>query len=419
MTISLVGWASVAVVVGLLAVVVAALAIRARGRSRFLAVRTLLWSLVATAGVALVLHATGLVPLDIPRWFYAVAVLPFIGPALAVAAGRSLRAPGRVLAVACLPLGLLASVVVVNQHYRYWPTVGALLGRDHSDPMLDATTVLRLAGADPTDATAATAAPAGPASQGRLVDISIPAASSGFHARTARVWLPPGFLTDPDRPRPVVELLGGTPSWTSDWTRAAAIDTTADHVAAAHDGEAPILVMVDPNGSAFGDTECVGASEHYITEDVPAFIESHFAVPATRTSWAIAGYSEGGTCAVTLALRHPDRYSAFADMAGDAHPDVGGHSHTVRALFGGSESAYAAHDPDTLLTTQRFSDLAGWFGVGRADGSPRRATIRLANEAQAAGVEVQQYACAGGHDFGFVGHALSAALPWLDDHLRA
>jgi S-formylglutathione hydrolase FrmB len=417
MTISLVGWPSVAVVVGLLAIVVTTLAVRARagGRSRFLATRTLLWSLVATAGSALALHATGLVPLDIPRWFYVVAVLPFVGPALAIASGRSLRAPARVLAVACLPLGLLASVVVVNEHYRYWPTVGALLGRDHSDPMLDATTVLRLAGADPTDpATAPT-----PPGQGRLVDISIPGPSSGFHARTARLWLPPDFLTDPDRPRPVVELLGGTPSWTSDWTRAAGIDTTADRVAAAHGGEAPILVMVDPNGSAFGDTECVGASERYLTEDVPAFLESHFAVPSTRTAWAIGGYSEGGTCAVALALRHPERYSAFADLAGDAHPDVGGHAHTVRALFGGSEAAFAAHDPDTLLTTNRYSDLAGWFGVGRGDGSPRRDTTRLASEAQAAGIDVEQYACAGGHDFGFVGHALAAALPWLDDHLRA
>lgn len=415
MTISLVAWPSVAVVVGLLAVVLTALAARARGRSRFLVTRTLVWALVATAGVALALHATGLVPLDIPRWFYAVAVLPFVGPALAVSAGRSLRAPARLLAVACLPLGLLASVVVVNEHYRYWPTVGALLGRDHSDPMLDSATVLRLAGADPADATA----PGGPSPQGRLVDLPIPAPSSGFHARSARLWLPPGFLTDPDRPRPVVELLGGTPSWTSDWTRAAAIDTTADRLAAAHGGEAPILVMVDPNGSAFGDTECVGASERYLTEDVPAFLESHFAVATTRTGWAIAGYSEGGTCAVTLALRHPDRYSAFADLAGDAHPDVGGHSHTVRALFGGSEAAYAAHDPDTLLTTKRYPDLAGWFGVGRGDGSPRRATLRLATEARGAGIEVEEYAGSGGHDFGFVGRALAAALPWLDDHLQA
>ena len=86
----------------------------------------------------------------------------------------------------------------------------------------------------------------------------------------------------PTDPRPVIELIGGTPSWTSDWTRSARLDTIADQVAAAHDGEAPVLVMVDANGTAFGDTECVGRAESYLTIDVPTFMEAHFSVPAAR-----------------------------------------------------------------------------------------------------------------------------------------
>ena len=380
-----------------------------------------MWALVATSAAALALHASGLVPLDIPRWFYAAALIPFVGPALAVAAGRGLRAPARVLAVACLPLGLVVSVLVVNEHYQYWPTLAALLGKDHTDPLLDPATALALAQADPAAGAAArSVANDGRAAQeGRLVDLAIPGTTSGFHARVARVWLPPGFLTDPDRPRPVVELIGGTPSWTSDWTRSAGIDRLADRVAADHGGEAPLLVMVDANGSAFGDTECVGAAETYLTVDVPAFVESHFSVPADRRAWGLAGYSEGGTCAITLALRHGDRYSAFADLAGDSHPDVGGHRRTVRALFGGSEAEYAAHDPSALLSRQAYPELAGWFGSGNGDGAPRRATLRLAEEARSAGVTVQEFSGPGGHDFGFVGHALADALPWLDDHLQA
>jgi S-formylglutathione hydrolase FrmB len=346
-----------------------------------------------------------------------VALLPFLGPAVAVAGGRGLHALGRVGAVLCLPLGLLAATLVINQHYQYWPTVGALLGHDHTDPLLDPSTALRLAASDPAPSDQAPGA--GSDHRGRLVDVSIPGTSSGFRARTARVWLPPGFLADPDRPRPVVELIGGTPSWTSDWTRSAHVDTTADQYAAAHGGEAPILVMVDANGTAFGDTECVGRAEAYLTQDVPAFVESHFAVPTDRTGWALAGYSEGGTCAVTLALRHPDRYAAFADLAGDAHPDVGGHHHTVHALFGGSEDAFRAHDPETLLSSGSYPQLAGWFGAGHSDGSPRHATERLAAAAQHAGIDVQNYSGPGGHDFGFVGHAFASALPWLDAHVRA
>jgi len=416
MTISLVAWPVVAVVVGVFAVAVAVVAGIARGGSRLLSVRTAMWAVLATSATALALHAGGVVPLDIPRWFYVLAVLPFVGPALAVSAGRSLRAPARALAVACLPLGLVLAVLVVNQHYQYWPTVGALLGRDHVDPLIDQATLLRLADSASVGAPTRTGDPA--ASQGRLVDLVIPGTTSGFHARSARVWLPPGFLADPQKPRPVVEMIGGTPSWTSDWTRSASLDRIADAEAASHGGEAPLLVMVDANGTAFGDTECVGAAETYLTADVPAFVEAHFAVPADRAAWGLAGYSEGGTCAITLALRHPDRYAAFADLAGDSHPDVGGHHHTVRSLFGGSEAEFAAHDPATLLTHGSYPELAGWFGSGRSDGSPRRATSGLATAARAAGLDVQEFTGPGGHDYGFVGHALSSAIPWLDAHLH-
>ncbi len=423
MTISLVSWPVLAVAVGLFAALLGTTVVAARRRSRLLALRTAMWALVATAAVALALHASGAVPLDIPRWFYAAALVPFVGPAVAVAAGRALRAPMKVLAVACLPVGLLVSVLVVNEHYQYWPTLDAMLGKDHTDPLLDPATALRLAQTDPTVASGptpavATASDGTTVPQGRLVDLAIPGTTSGFHARTARVWLPPGFLTDPDRPRPVVELIGGTPSWPSDWTRSAGLDRIADRIAATQGGEAPLLVMVDANGSAFGDTECVGAAETYLTVDVPAYVEAHFSVTADRRAWGLAGYSEGGTCAVTLALRHPDRYAAFADLAGDSHPDVGGHRRTVRTLFGGSEVDFAAHDPAALLTQRTYPQLAGWFGSGHADGSPRRDTTRLAAEARSAGITVQEFSGPGGHDFGFVGHALAQALPWLDDQLQ-
>ena len=311
---------------------------------------------------------------------------------------------------------MLAAVLVVNQHYQYWPTVGAMLGRDHSDPLVHAEDLDTLGTRGAASGSAAT-------TRGVLVDVAIPGSVSGFHARDARIWLPPAYLVDPDRVRPVVELIGGTPGWTSDWTRSANLDREADEVAAAHGGEAPILVMVDPNGSAFGDTECVdgarGNAETYLTVDVPAFVRSHFEVAADRRGWGVAGYSEGGTCALTLALRHHREFSAFVDLAGDAHPSLGGHHHTVQALFGGSEDGYAAHDPTQLLATSTYPDLAGWFGWGRADGAPRQATVALAAAARSAGLTVQQQECRGGHDFGFVTSAMGQALPWLSDRLTA
>jgi S-formylglutathione hydrolase FrmB len=421
MEISLVTWPAMAVVTGAFLAVVALLVQIARRGTWLLSVRTILWTVLGTSGLALVLHASGLIPLDIPRWLYVIALLPFIGPAIGVAGWRSLHTPSCALAALCIPLGLLVALLIFNQHYQYWPTVGALLGKDHTDPMIDAPTALRLAASDeplttalPVSARSTTVAP----TRGRLVDISIPGTVSGFRARAARVWLPPAFLTDPDRPRPVIELIGGTPSWTSDWTRSANLDTIADTFAAANGGEAPLIVMVDANGDAFGDTECVGKAETYLSTDVPNFMVAHFGAPADRAAWGVGGYSEGGTCAVTLALRHSDQFAAFADLAGDSHPDVGGHHRTVHKLFGGSEADFAAHDPATLLSQRPYPQLAGWFGSGHSDGSPRRHTTQLAAAARADGMAVQEYSGPGGHDYGFVGKAMEQALPWLSQQLH-
>lgn len=427
--VSLVTWPAIVVGVASWAVVVALLARHAAGsptRSPALAGRVVMWSLTATASVALALHATGIVPLQIPRWFYVVAIVPFVGPALGVAAGPRLGGWSRAVAAACLPLGLVAGGLVVNQHYQYWPTLAAVAGRDHVDPVVEVPV------GQPVDAGLRRAAivagrhghdHGGLLDHGVLVDVRIPGVTSGFHARAARIWLPPAFATHPEVARPVVVLIGGTPSWTSDWTRAASIDVVADRVAAAHGGEAPLLVMVDPNGTPFGDTECVdsrrGRSETYLTEDVPAFVVAHFGASPDRSAWGVAGYSMGGTCAAMLALRHPDRFAAFADLAGDARPDVGGPRRTLHDLFAGDEAAFEAHDPAHLLAARPAPAVAAWFGSGRSDGPPRKETERLAADARAAGLTVASGSYDGGHDFGFVHHALGDALPWLTDRLRA
>jgi hypothetical protein len=40
-------------------------------------------------------------------------------------------------------------------------------------------------------------------------------------------------------------------------------------------------------------------------------------------SWATVGFSEGGTCAIGLAVEHPDAFGRFVDLAGDQVPNDG------------------------------------------------------------------------------------------------
>ena len=87
------------------------------------------------------------------------------------------------------------------------------------------------------------------------------------------------------------------------------------------------MLFVDQNGSATSDTECVdgprGNAETYLTTDLTNFVSNTLGVRPNASRWAVVGFSEGGTCAVDLALAHPTVYQHFVDLAGDDRPTLG------------------------------------------------------------------------------------------------
>ena len=101
---------------------------------------------------------------------------------------------------------------------------------------------------------------------------------------------------------PVIYLLHGGGGNYRDWSNYSDVARFA--------GEGLILVMPEGESSYY-----VNAAERpndrfedYIIEDLIADVESRFPVAAGRASRAIAGVSMGGFGAVTLALKHPDRF---------------------------------------------------------------------------------------------------------------
>jgi S-formylglutathione hydrolase FrmB len=253
---------------------------------------------------------------------------------------------------------------------------------------------------------------------GESVQVTIPATRSHFAARPAWVWVPPAYVSGRVTSLPVVMLLGGTPGRTNDWLRSAYADRTAEAFAEHHDGLAPMLVMPDENGSLTGDTECVdgppGNAETYLTEDVPAFMHSQFG--AAVDDWAVAGFSEGGTCAAMLQLRHPGLFAAFGDFSGLTSPTLGESVDaraTARSLFRGSMSAYLAHDPLTLLRQQHLHGAA-YFEVGSDDSPALRAQRALVALARKSGLAVcSREIGGGGHTYALWQQAFADSLPVL------
>jgi enterochelin esterase-like enzyme len=344
---------------------------------------------IATASFAAVLGGLALVCLPLRRLARRWLQRP-----------RRLRLARFGLATLAIFLAMASGADAVNAYFDYVPTVGALLGRRAVDQASAVQVQARLARPQP------------PPLHGMVEKIAIPAVSSGFHARAAQVYLPPAWFTVPRPALPVVELLHGTPGMPEDWTRAGAADQTTDAFAVAHGGMAPIVLMVDENGGFTNDSECAGAADRYLAVDVPGWAVSNLGARNDRQGWVIAGSSEGGYCALDLALHHRDRFGSFVDLSGLDRP-----THTGGALrLYRSRLALLDHTPRWLLARRLAPGppLAGWFEVGGADHGTMRAMLEVARLAASSGIQSRVMIVPNAHHTWRVWrHAFADALPWI------
>jgi len=370
------------------------------------------WPLAATVVVVVVAYVyfDVLDPLQyrFPRSFYfwLGAVTLVVG--ITIATWRTATAARRTIAVVTALSSTLAAVNLVNAHYAYYPTVAALRGTVSPYHVSPAKFEALRELADTTGELP---------SSGVVIQVAVPPTRSGFTARDAFVYLPPIWFA-PDRPPlPALMLIPGTPSSPGDWFRAGGADHVANDYAIAHGGHGPILVLPDANGSTFADTECVdgprGNAETYLVDDVVDFAVHDLGAAPERQHWALVGLSAGGTCAMTLALRHPDRFAAFANFSGDAAPNLGSRQRTIDVLYGGDASAWDAHDPETLLAANDYTGMRAWFAVGSDDRAPRRAAERLSAAAQEAGIDTELVIHTGNHSYRFWRAAFADAFEWL------
>jgi S-formylglutathione hydrolase len=150
----------------------------------------------------------------------------------------------------------------------------------------------------------------------------------------------------------------------------------------------------------------------YVTQELPQLIAAHFPVDPVRQS--IMGHSMGGHGALTVALRHPNRYraaSAFSPIVAPSQVPWG-----IKALgryLGDDRSAWRKHDAVALIEDgARFSDLL--VDVGDADSF-------LAEQLRP---ELLQQACANAHiplllrrQEGY-DHSYYFISTFMSDHLR-
>lgn len=368
--------------------------------------------------------------------------------AMVVGAGTGPRWQ-QVAAVLAVPLTLAQALIVLNQWVGYYPTVDSAWNALTAEPLPHQTSLASLAGLRNTDV-----------GSGRIVPVDIPESGSDFKHREEYVYLPPAWFAGDKPPAlPVVMMIGGEFNTPADWVRSGQIMPAVDDFVAGNGGQAPVLVFVDSGGRFNNDTECVngtrGAAADHLTRDVPDYVKADFGVSADPAQWAAVGWSMGGTCAVDLAVMHPELLRTFVDIAGDLGPTSGTKEQTITRLYGGNAEAWARFDPQTVMaehgpytdTVGVFDDLTppkrgnggnggnnranyqrdkpgsedGSVGLGGHDGVMDTGQVgaadTLCTAGRRVGIDCTVHTTEGGHTWQFASSAFISTLPWLTARL--
>jgi enterochelin esterase-like enzyme len=363
-----------------------------------------------------VLQVTQEVPAGAPRSLYVWLIAACVVAGLVMAGWRRAHWGRRIAGLVAILLTIVTAGSAANATFQYYPTFDTLMGKTANN-FIDNSQL---------DAIRKEVAKTGVLpDHGETLSVNIPGQDLRYDPRPAYIWVPPAWFAKSRPQLPVIELLHGTPGQPSDWTRASFADQTSLAYAKQHKGVAPILVMPDINGSLTGDSECVnsgiyGEVENYLTQTVPTYMRKQFNARTSDDSVAIAGLSEGGLCATTLSLNNPKVFAAFANYSGDVSPQNQDLSEqqTIATLFGGSMSAYDAHNPPYLLTHNTYKGLSGWFAAGAQDQTALKALHTLAPLSVSAGINTCVTTPPGAHNFDFWTSAFQQSLPWLSWKLK-
>ena len=208
---------------------------------------------------------------------------------------------------------------------------------------------------------------------------------------------------------PVLYLLHGRTDDHSAWTR----NTTVER----HAVTAGIAVVMPSSGRSFSTDEVHGDRYwSYLSEELPAFVESTFRVSTRREDTFVAGLSMGGYGALKWALREPARFAAAATMSGALD---------VAALLEdperGAELVDRVFGPEVAAENDLFWLLAGadaaalprlHVSCGTEDHlvDHSRRFVALARER---GADVTVDLRPGEHEWGFWDTEIRTVLDWL------
>jgi enterochelin esterase-like enzyme len=214
--------------------------------------------------------------------------------------------------------------------------------------------------------------------QGYTLSLTLPGKLSHI-SRTVYVYLPPAYFEQQYAHYrfPVIELIPGQPGEPQDWINVVGIQVTLNYLIRHGYAKPVVLVMPDANGATGISLQClnqVGGPQDltYLGEDVPNQISHMLRVQAPGSGWGVAGFSEGGYCAVNMALRFRYRYGFSASMSGYFTPERNKLINPNRLVdpFGGNRKLRAQNTPIDEVRALAAGAHTPMFWLGAGTGDP-------------------------------------------------
>lgn len=249
------------------------------------------------------------------------------------------------------------------------------------------------------------------------VKVIVPAYDAGKHKDA-----PFSEVYQADRKFPTLYLLHGGGGNAGDWTRFTNIERMADKRRLA-------VVMPEAGTSFYSDMAHGYPYFTFLSEELPAVMESRFPLSSKREDRFAAGLSMGGYGAIKWALRKPDFFAAAAGLSGvsfvadimrsrgfpETSPE---HENSlVNNIWGGLDRLEGSlDDTRTLAMMAAASDKtrlpALYCCIGREDYSYEQ-TRRFMEFADEIGLPFTYEEGSGGHDWDFWDEYIGRVLEWL------
>jgi enterochelin esterase-like enzyme len=427
-SVQIIGGPTPFIIGGIAIAAVAVLAFRRRPRGKRLS-WAITVAIAAIVGALIGLVACWLVsdvakPLEVSltpsaRGWLALAFAAISVAIVNIPGSRLRRKMGALVAIMCFAL---VAAIGVNADFGQYPTLGSIV--DASSYTTMPTDILQSQRAAASHTRAGTVklwqnwnAPPTMPTHGTVGTVTIPATISNFAARAAYVYLPPAALVATPPPLPVLIMLAGQPGSPQAVFVAGRLAVLLDSIAAQHQGLAPIVVVPDQLSAPDHNPMCVdsplGNSATYLSVDVPNWIRANFSVQVDPSRWAIAGFSQGGTCSIQLAAAHPHLFGTVLDICGELAPSLGSETETIARGFHGDAAAYRAEKPLALLASRApYANSVAIFGAGQFDATFAPFARDIAAAASRAGMQTSLFVSPGsGHDWSTVRYTLERGLP--------